>query len=151
MNFKNATNVSAADSVARGASIYMRLCAKLGDRREREGEAVASVRLSSRWGGKRSSKFCDFIAEFVFRVRREHTPHVATVSCIRVKYWTTSPDTNQRRELARITGSLLQRKSSCTFEGVNKRDGYFELTQDRARERSTSVWSVKIMEYRSRA
>lgn len=39
VNFKNATNVSAADSVARGASIYMQPRAKLGDRREREVEA----------------------------------------------------------------------------------------------------------------
>lgn len=65
MNFKNATNVSAADSVARGASIYMRPRAKLGDRREREVEAGASVRLNSRWGEKKvpissqSSSGCD--------------------------------------------------------------------------------------------
>ena len=36
VNFKNATNVSAADSVARGASIYMRPRAKLGDRVAKE-------------------------------------------------------------------------------------------------------------------
>lgn len=52
MNFKNSTNVSAADSVARRASIYMRLRAKLGDRREREAEAVANVRLNFRRGKK---------------------------------------------------------------------------------------------------
>jgi len=52
VNLKNATNVSAADSVARGTSIYMRPRAKLGDRREREIEAGASVRLNSLSGKK---------------------------------------------------------------------------------------------------
>ena len=80
MNFKNVINVSAADSVARGASIYTRPRAKLGDRRKREVKEDASVRLNSRRGKKvpissqNSSSGCDV------------TAHVATASRIGVKY-----------------------------------------------------------------
>lgn len=65
VNFKNVINVSAADSVACGVSIYTRLRAKLG---EREVKADASVRLNSRWGKKvpissqNSSSGCDATA-----------------------------------------------------------------------------------------
>lgn len=102
MNFKNATNVSAADSVARGASIYMEPRAKLGDRREREAEAGRERSIEFSLGEKKSS---NFVVESYGVRRRDGATRGDRASRIGVKYWTASPDTNQRRELARITGA----------------------------------------------
>lgn len=120
--------MSARQTVLHAVRLFIcGLGAKLGDRREREAEAVASVRLKfpPRGRGKKvpisSRSSSPSWAATAHRMRQ-------SASRIGVKYWTASSGTNQRQELARITGCLPQGKSGYTFGGVNKRDGYFELT-----------------------